>query len=306
MNAVRRLSWMAALVLAAGCGSLTGSRDTRPTVAPATGRQPSPQDLVAYVNRNAAAVEAIESSDLALEVKAGSQGGGLSGQLFCQKPKNFRLRAKGLGQPVADFGSNDNEFWFWVKQDNPPYLYHCGYNDLARGDVQLPFPFQPDWVLETLGMATLTAPAENFSVVGKKDGFELVERASSAQGKLVYKYTAFRAGTASGATPQITQYRLHDERNQLVALADVESVRRDAATGATVPTQLRLKWPQQKLEMEMKLDGLRVYNTPALTQRAPEIFQRPQIRDVQGFDLARRAPDASPASLQRTGGFRGQ
>ena len=54
-------------------------------------------------------------------------------------------------KPVADFGSNENEFWYWISQDNPPYLYHCNYSDLSQGNVKLPFPFQPDWVLEVVG-----------------------------------------------------------------------------------------------------------------------------------------------------------
>lgn len=305
MNAVRwirRSATPALLLLVAGCAGLTGSRDNRPAVGPASSQIPSAQNLIDYVNANAARVGAIEADDVALDVKAGNQGGGLSGVLYCEKPKNFRLRARAVGQPMADFGSNSNEFWYWISKENPPYVYHCDYTDLARGNVNLPFPFQPDWVLETLGMGSLTNPIEGFRVERKGDKFELIERATATNGRPVHKVTVFHAGNTTGGTPQITAYRLHDERGQAVALAEVVNVRRDAATGAVVPQHIRLKWPQQKLEMEMKLDGLKVYAQPVLAQRAPDIFQRPTMRDVPSFDLARGAPDARPSNFQRTGG----
>ena len=106
------------------------------------------------------------------------------------------------------------------------------------------------------------------------------------------------AGT-SGESPQIKEHRLLDESGQIIATADVKSVRREA--GATVPQHIVLKWPQQKIEMELILKGMKIYNAPTLTQRAPDLFRRPALRDVQNFDLARRAPDGQRTGLQRTG-----
>src|SRR5262245_27755382 len=166
INALSRRQFViAGLGLAvAGCAGLTGSKEPRGTIGPVPSQTPTSMQLVSYINNNASRASAIESSDLALEVKSGSQGGGLGGTLYCEKPKNFRLRAKAVGKPMADFGSNDQEFWYWISQDNPPYLYHCTYADLSRGNVAMPFPFQPDWVLETLGLAELTTNPDNYRV----------------------------------------------------------------------------------------------------------------------------------------------
>jgi hypothetical protein len=297
---MKSLRWIAlgALTLV-GCAGITGVRDRAPVGPPITAN-PTPQNLVSYVNANASRVEAIEATDLSMEIKAGTQGGGLSGTLHCEKPMSFRLRAKAVGKPVADFGSNEQEFWYWISQDNPPYLYHCNYTDLARGNVPLPFPFQPDWVLECLGMATLTSPPDNYRVERKGNTFELSERSISASGRPVTKVTVFYGSNASGDSSQIKEHRLLDDHGQIIATAEVKSVRREA--GATVPQHLVLKWPQQKLEMELILKGMKVYNTPALAQRAPDLFRRPALRDVQNFDLARGAPDGQAAGLQRTGG----
>ncbi len=313
MHELRRMRPIiaAGLMLAVvGCGTLSGSRDNRPAAGPVNTQTPTADKLINYVNANAARVESLESTDLGLEVKQGSQGGGLSGALFCQKPRNFRLRAKAVGKPMADFGSNDDEFWYWISQDKPPYLYHCSYADFSKGNVPLPFPFQPDWVLETLGMATLKNPVENFRVDKKGDKWELIERDSSLQGRPVFKATVFDARNTSGNMPQITQYRLHDEKGEAVAIADVLSVRRDAATGATVPTHVKLRWPGQKgvptIEMEMKLDGLKVHSGPVVAQRSPELFQRPNNATAPSFDLATGRLDGTSSGLQSTGGLGGR
>ena len=54
-----------------------------------------------------------------------------------------------------------------------------------------------------------------------------------------------------------------------------------------------MKWPQQKLEMELKLNGMRVYPNTAITQRNPDIFRRESLRDLPSYDLARRALDGA-------------
>jgi hypothetical protein len=293
---MKQLRWIALnVVMLAGCAGIIGTRDRTPTGPPIT-VNPTPQQLVTWVNVNASRIEAVEATDLSMEIKAGTQSGGLSGTLHCEKPNSFRLRAKAVGKPVADFGSNEQEFWYWISQDNPPYLYHCNYTDLARGNVPLPFPFQPDWVLECLGMATLNSPPDNYQVERKGRAFELSERSVSATGRPVTKITVFHDSNVTGDTPQIKEHRLLDERGQVIATAEVKSVRRDA--GSTVPQHLVIKWPQQKLEMELILKGMKVYGTPVLAQRAPDLFRRPALRDVANFDLARGTTDG----LQRTGG----
>ena len=55
--------------------------------------------------------------------------------MACQKPRDFRLRAKILGTPAVDLGSNDQEFWYWISKVNPPHVYHCSYENLKTGKV---------------------------------------------------------------------------------------------------------------------------------------------------------------------------
>jgi hypothetical protein len=275
---------------------------------------PTTQQLVKYLNDNAAKITSLESRDLDLDIKAGNQSFGAHGTLFCQKPKNFRLKVKApvLGKEVADFGSNDQEFWYWISEDRPPGLYYCSYADLARG-APLPFPIHPDWVLEALGLGA-PAPAgtpEQEQALGRsldvrktQDNkyVELIERTRSAQGQPVTKVTTLNNFTASGKTPQVVAYRLYDASNHLICQASVVSVQYDAASKAVIPHKVELKWPAQQLALTMTLGETGVNNT-TLAQNT-RLFTRPHIYDVREYDLARGLPTMTPAGIQRTGAFR--
>ena len=120
---------------------LPTSRPTMPTAA----------ELVAYLNDNAHLVQSVKSTEVEIQAKQGSESIGLTGQLFCQKPLNFRLRAVLAGQPTVDIGSNDNEFWYWISQakdeDNVARVHYCSYRTWrpARPDA-VPLPAGHDRV----------------------------------------------------------------------------------------------------------------------------------------------------------------
>src|SRR4051794_12872594 len=81
------------LLLVTGCAGLTGNRTPPPPPQAALlDTTPSPAELVKYLNDNAAKVTALESKHLGVDVQA-DKSIGLVGSLYCQAPKNFRMRA---------------------------------------------------------------------------------------------------------------------------------------------------------------------------------------------------------------------
>jgi hypothetical protein len=300
--------------LPSGCMGFGNSRAPKPPAnVELISGMPEPRQIVRYLNENAARVNALESRDLDMDIKAGNQAIGVHGSLYCLKPKNFRLRAKFVGRDVADIGSNDQEFWFWNSEDKPPDQYHCSYADFARGDVRLPFPFQPDWVLEALGMS---APApvgtpEQEQALGRSltvrktsdsKYIELIEWTRSAQGQPVTKVTVLNNFNATGTTPQVHAYRLFDARSQLICQATVQSVQLDKASGVVVPHKIELNWPAQQLTMTMTLGEIAV-NNPALAQNT-RLFVRPPPPNGRAVDLARGLPVTTPTGIRRTGAYR--
>src|SRR5437868_551398 len=121
----RRLASIVIAASAASVGCATGriGHLNRPEVlAPAAVATVPVADIVARHNRNAAKVTSLSAvptvSVSASTSRIAAMGGGASGMMTFERPHNFRFRVtRGMGRPVADIGSNDDEFWFWGDDD---------------------------------------------------------------------------------------------------------------------------------------------------------------------------------------------
>lgn len=284
-------------LLLCGCSGLgprkdgaVGTRDRIDT------RQPSAEAMVAYLNRNSQKIQGLQVADVTLDCKAGNDGGVVSGRMDCQKPRNFRLTAKAVGQPMADIGSNDSEFWYWIGKGSP-YVFHCAYEALDRGGVALPFPFSPDMILAALGMAEYN-PSGRYEVKVNPRTVELIE-STTVQGQPVKKVTVFNRNPATRDQPVVVAHILRDTQGRDICSATITAVQFDAATGAIIPKRLRLYCQAEKVEMKMKLDGIRV--APIEPGLAATLFSRRNLSSRPGYDLALRRADSPAGRVERAG-----
>ena len=259
------------------------------------------------MNDNARRVQALKSTNVDIDCKQGNQAIGLAGILVCQKPRNFRLKARVLGKPGADIGSNDNEFWFWTAPQGKEkdYVFHCAYADLNKGQVQLPFPFQPEMVISAMGIGEFDEKAA-YEIKTTKDTVDLIEPVTVAAGKRVRKITVFNRYQVSPPRPQVIAQILQEENGKDICKATILEVKGDPATNAILPVKIHLSWPEQKMEMTMKMHD--VQTTRLEANQVAKLFTRADM-GIPGFDLARRRPDqaagvtqGSGTSFQRTGG----
>ena len=135
-------------------------KDSIPTTPIA---EQQPEVFVTYLNRQAAAIQSVEFDTVRVSAQSGSllqQAVTLEGDLYCAKPRQFRLR---LGTKVTtdevDVGSNPQYFWMFVKRAQDPNFVYCSHEDLATGKASLPIPFDSEWVLQALGMTRFDAAA---------------------------------------------------------------------------------------------------------------------------------------------------
>ena len=142
-------------VLAAGCNTLGPMFKQKESSAAVTTGNITAEQMVAYLNDNARRLQTIQCNQVAIDSKQGSQNiPGLDGLLVVQKPRQFRLKAKVLGQPAVDLGSNQQEFWYWISKAEPvPYVFHCDYQSMDRGQVRMPIPIQPEMILAAMGIS---------------------------------------------------------------------------------------------------------------------------------------------------------
>jgi hypothetical protein len=252
---------------------------------------PTAEQLVAYLGNNSRNIQSLQCSDVDMDIKM-KQSFGIQGWLVCQKPQNFRMRANAFGKEAADFGSNSQEFWYWISKGDP-YLVHCSYEALANG-ANVPFPFRPEWVMEALGMGDYSS-ATGYRIQSKGSKIELIQDTTSARGERVQKITVFNRARSN---TQVTDHILRDAYGREICSAHIFEAQQ--VGGATVPRKIVFSWPSQDLKLTMRMDDVQL-NQQFDRERAQALFSRPVLTGVQGFDLGKRMLDGPP--IQAASGY---
>jgi hypothetical protein len=139
---------------AVGCSmSLPFARNN--DLGPALPENAGVEEIVRRVNANIEHLQAWRSSDL--RISGRSLPVHLTGHIAVEGPRNFRLTAGALGMTdEADFGSNSEWFWFWVRRGEPNYVFRARHDDMEHNDMlRQQIPFQPDWLIEALGVVPI-------------------------------------------------------------------------------------------------------------------------------------------------------
>ncbi|HKI34774.1 MAG TPA: hypothetical protein VKA46_23155 [Gemmataceae bacterium] len=279
---------------------------------------PKPADLVAYLNQNGQALRSVEAKSVFISAKQDNETiGGLEGFLACQKaakpgtPPNFRLQALALGSPEVDIGSNSEEFWFWIKRSGPqPMVYHCAYADYPKvaASGRMPFPIQPEWVVEALGMAEYDRNGK-YEMNESKATYDLVQRTRSAKGDEVVKVIAFHKPHHAGGS-QVAAYILYETTNDAkhpyrelcsAVIEESKVVPVGSGKNAVLPTKVRLTCPKEKMVLTMELDKVQA-NVAFDQERITTLFTRQTLNNYKSYDLA-RGPDAPASSVRPAGGW---
>jgi hypothetical protein len=288
---------LGALLVLIGCNHVPWSRDQPRQVGAPQGK-PTAAQLVRYLNDSTQRISGMEC-EVDIDAKSPEGPIGLLGRMACERPRNFRLTANVVGQPGVDLGSNYQEFWFWIGKANPN-VFHCSYEDFRRG-AGAQFPFQPEWIMEALGMAEYD-PNKEYSVQEKGATVELIERSISPQGKPVQKVVVFSRTPAAPGKPQVLAHLLLDANGKEICAARIDRVqlvRLDQYQAAVVPQQVELRWPEQQTKLTLKLKDIKI--APFPKERAEGLFTRRALSSLPSIDLA-RGPNASAGPLQPVGG----
>jgi hypothetical protein len=287
-----------ALLSLTGCSDKWGFLRSKQTVdrgLPVEGL--TADKIVAALNANAQRVQTLQCQEVDMTCTQGIQSFNLQGTMVCQKPRNFRLNAKLMNNTIVDMGSNNQEFWWWISKADPPYLFHCTYDDFARSQGRIQLPFQPDWVIEALGMMEYD-PHKQHQLASNGNKLELIEETVSPQGKPVRKITTL---VRSENRVQVTAHILEDNRHKPICSAMITQVQQDRTTGAFLPKVVELKWPSENVRMKMILPDIQV-NGSLAPEIVGRLFTRPNLQNVTAVDLAQGAP-GTPDTVRRAGGL---
>jgi hypothetical protein len=299
MRSLAGVFGLGAVVLFSGCADSKWSlfRHSQDAAVRLPTERPTAAQLVAYLNNNAQRIGSLQCTDVDLDCTQGIQSFHIRGKLACQKPKDFYLQAEAMGKTEAIIGSNNQEFWYWVARGDP-YLIHCSYQDLAKG-VRIPFPFQPDWVMEALGMSEYD-PTQPYELVPTEKAYQLIQNTTNSQGQRVQKVTVFNPQVARF---QVTDHVLWDASRREICRAHILDAQ-PVQGGAMLPRRIVFTYPAERLKLDMTLwhqaDDIAV-NRGFDPSRAKALFTRPALSGVQTYDLA-HGPDGASA-VKQAGGY---
>lgn len=266
-----------AITVLPGCAMLRGCFGPPPCPLPA---DLPLQDLVRHLNGNSVSL----TSWRATNVEISSRGPiglpvSLSAMLAVEAPRNFRLVANSpYGGNEVDLGSNAEQFWFWSKRSEEKYVFTARHDQMARALQRFPIPFEPDWVIEALGVIPIDerevalepGPAGSHRA-------NLVSQRVSPQGEPVRKVTV--VDTCHGL---ILEHGLFDASGRMIARAVLSGHYRHPTSAVVLPSRVDLEWPPAKLALTLKLGKIDV-NPPL---GAPH-WTLPVIPNTPVMDLGR-------------------
>jgi len=270
-------------------------------------------EILAEHNRNARRIQVIQARpDLTVTVQERANQKSthpLNGRLLMEQPRNFKLvlyhTAAGT---MGDIGSNDTEYWFWVRDKTQKALYFCNYDE-AEANRQAA-TFQPDWIKEAMGLRVISEA--EMAEIGVKPGEQpgtlvLTHRPHKAGGE-----TYTRVTILDKATHQIREHQLRSgDQKTILARAEVPEgfksydIASESGSGnvsVSIPTRLKLTWVQEGLELDVTFRNVLI-NKP-ITQAQRGLFVEPQLdRTYTRVNLAELSPataTASPTSIRET------
>jgi hypothetical protein len=284
-------------ILTSGCAWLDRLKArTDGATATATGevRPARADELVARLNQQAAVVKVVRYPDVAIDldgpdVPVKSLG---NSQLVAAQPRMLLLKGGKVGfSGLVEVGSNDREFWLSLDAPATEKLYlYCAHQDFPQAAGKLPVPFDPEWALLALGLTGVDPDAARYTADTdpRKRTYTLKREATTPGGRRVDQYVVFAADEPAGTRPLVQQHFITEPGNlrRVIAQADIASVYRvPNSGGAEVPTDVTLRWPEQKFSMRLRMRNP-VVNEALDPEQVRRMFTRPDARGVTPINLA--------------------
>lgn len=262
--------------------SLTGCAFRRCELADDT---PLP-DLIGHLNRNIDQINAWACHKVTVKPHGGMlMMPSVSASIAVERPRNFRLVASAVTVDVADMGSNDERFWFWVRNDEEPGILTARHDCLQAAQQQMPLPFEPDWLIETLGVIPIDeseVEIEKHLTDPKRVYFRRQRTApDGSQVELV--------STVDTCQGTIVEHSLRNRSGDIIALARMSEHLHDGKTGVVLPHTVDLSWPRAKLGLSLRMGAIEI-NPTSISHK---LFAMPQIADCPIYDIGGETQQAS-------------
>ncbi len=250
----------------------------------------TPDELVRHVNRNASSLTGWRATSARISSRGEKLALPMSvGAMFAvEAPRSFRIVAYGpTGGAEVDFGSNEEQCWFWAKRDESRRIMTCKHDRLEHAHRRMPFPIEPEWIAEVLGVMPIDS-----------EGLDYEPLPVSSDGRQRARFT--RTTTSpNGATFRrvmivdachgiVLEHAVHDATDRLLARAVLSGHARAklptdgrySSTGPIMPARIDFEWPQHEMAITVQLGVVEVNPSQPAAQ-----FNVPDYKGYVSTDL---------------------
>ena len=255
-------------------------------------QQLSQQALIEHLNRNIRGLHSWRCSDASIYVRPSKflpMDLKLSAEIAVEREKNFRLRAHSLLGDEADFGSNSERFWFWMRRNKPSYVFTARHEDMGAVGQRLQIPFDPAWIMEALGVVSLDPNSITVQQSGAEPNTLLLNSEEISPSQTMVR----REIVVDTRLGVILAHRLYDASGQLLAEARLRRHRREPS-GIVMPHVIELDWPQHQMAMTMELSNIEI-NPSDLPEKTWQLPENPRIAAVRHGRAVEQRAKPGPA-----------
>lgn len=306
---VRQHALIALLAAVAALGCRAGSNSalvrSNPVAVRSAENQVAARDVADHINRNARMVHSLVSQATVSATGRRRFGGGADGKLALERPHKFRLTLSAPGRPeLADLGSNPERFWFATSEERT--IYVGDYDEAGQIPPNVPFPMQPDWLVEALGLREIT-PEEVAAMTVKE----------TRPGVLVLSYlrtngqgeTFKKVMIVDKRTMEVHEHQLYTKDGKIIAKAEIAVYRPASGPGpedpaetvtASLPQTIKVTWVPDGMELVARLNDPRINVLTA--DAAAELFEEPRKEGYarMTFNIPSSDYAAGPTTIRET------
>jgi hypothetical protein len=306
-----RLALLALAATAFGCRAGGVGNLARPEPPIAARPTPSADAIVARINQNARLVKTLKARPSITVILDRREKHPLNGRLAMERPRNFRLE---LTAPVsqsreADIGSNDDGFWFWVSRSEDKKVYVSTYDE--SGASPLAAAFQPDWIVEALGLREFPEDEISAMTVTRGTGADAGQLYLSRRQRTANNQIFTRMLVVEESSGRVREHRLYEgDRKTLVARATIplgnyepvplsEGSSTDGATASrtvVLPKRIVLEWMREQLALDVVMKSPQLNGT-----LAQAVFVEPEFPGYARIDISKQPGLANgPTTIRET------
>ncbi len=238
--------------------------------------QPSLDQVIAAVHDNTQRVRSLMCTQAVLVVPGVPR---LSARVACEPPRRFRLQAQtSLTGPELDIGSNDDLFWLWLRQHQPPIIAFCRHDQYAQSQARRLLPIRADWMPELLGLVSFRSEDAHDGPHPQADGrIEIRSRIDAGDGELL------KSTILDGTTGLVAEQHLFTVSGERLASVRTSRYRVDPASGAAVPHLVEVSWPASGVDFKLELATITINGA---SPDPAQLWQMPAYPGYEPVDLA--------------------